>query len=69
MMLKAVVVGDERGKFEDIGDVLAVARSLGKQVFKTREAVFVVRLYGPYPAIGWVAVVADSLAQAKALMK
>lgn len=64
-MLKAVVIGDEQGKLQDVGDVLAVARSLGKQVFKTDKAVYVKRLFGPYPEIGWVAVVADSLAQAK----
>ena len=63
-MLKAVVIGDEQGKLQDVGDVLAVARSLGKQVFKTDRAVYVRRLFFD-PEIGWVAVVADSLAQAK----
>jgi hypothetical protein len=63
-MLKAVVIADEKRKFEDVGDVLAVARSLGKQVFRTQKAVYVKRLFFD-PEIGWVAVVADSLAQAK----
>jgi len=63
-LLKALVIGNEKGELQDVGDVLAVARSLGKQVFKTHKAVYVLRVWFD-PELGWVAVVADSLAQAK----
>ena len=53
---KALVIRDDHEKFRDIGDVLAVARSEGKKLFKTRENVSVVRLFFDVE-VGWIAVV------------
>lgn len=53
---KALVIKDDKGKFKDVGDVLAVARSEGKKLFKTREGVLVVRMF--YDGeVGWIVVV------------
>jgi|YelNatPaOPRAMG01_1025707.scaffolds.fasta_scaffold405104_2 hypothetical protein len=53
---KALVIRDDKEKFKDIGDVLAIARAEGKKLFKTHENVLVVRVY--YDGeVGWVAVV------------
>lgn len=56
-MLKALVIKDDENQFRDLEDVVKVARSLGKQIFKTHENVCVKRIYGPDPEIGYVAVV------------
>jgi uncharacterized protein YxjI len=53
---KALVIRDDKGKFKDVGDVLAVARSEGKRLFKTKENVLVVRLFFDVE-VGWIAVV------------
>jgi hypothetical protein len=53
---KALVIRDDKGKFKDLGDVLAVARSEGKRLFKTKENVLVVRLLFDVE-VGWIAVV------------
>jgi hypothetical protein len=53
---KALVIRDDQEKFKDIGDVLAIARSEGKRLFKTRENVSVVRLFFDVE-VGWIAVV------------
>jgi hypothetical protein len=53
---KALVIRDDNEKFRDIGDVLAVARSEGKRLFKTRENVSVVRIFFDVE-VGWIAVV------------
>jgi hypothetical protein len=53
---KALVIRDDKGKFKDIGDVLAVARSEGKRLFKTKENISVVRLFFDVE-VGWIAVV------------
>lgn len=53
---KALVIRDDKGKFKDVGDVLAVARSEGKKLFKTHESVLVVRMF--YDGeVGWIAIV------------
>lgn len=53
---KALVIKDDKGKFKDVGDVLAVARSEGKKLFKTHESVLVVKMF--YDGeVGWIAVV------------
>jgi hypothetical protein len=39
-----------------VGDVLAVARTEGKKLFKTREGVLVVRMFFDVE-VGWIAVV------------
>jgi hypothetical protein len=53
---KALVIKDDKGKFKDVGDVLAVARSEGKKLFKTHEGVLVVRVFFD-GEVGWIAVV------------
>jgi hypothetical protein len=56
MLDKALVIRDDKGKFKDVGDVLAVARTEGKKLFKTHENVLVVRIF--YDGeVGWIAVV------------
>ncbi|MEM3699853.1 MAG: hypothetical protein QXL57_03165 [Candidatus Bathyarchaeia archaeon] len=53
---KALIIRDDKEKFKDIGDVLAVARAEGKKLFKTHENILVVRVY--YDGeVGWIAVV------------
>jgi hypothetical protein len=63
MLDKALVIRDDKNKFKDLGDVLAIARSEGKKLFKTHENVFVVRLFFDVE-VGWIAVVRCSLADA-----
>jgi len=53
---KALVIRDDKGKFKDVGDVLAVARTEGKKLFKTHENVLVVRMFYERE-VGWIAVV------------
>jgi hypothetical protein len=53
---KALVIRDDQRKFRDIGDVLAIARSEGKKLFKTHENIAVVRLFFDVE-VGWIAVV------------
>jgi hypothetical protein len=53
---KALVVRDDKGKFKDVGDVLAVARAEGKKLFKTHENVVVVRVFFDFE-VGWIAIV------------
>jgi len=52
---KALVIRDDKRKFKDLGDVLAVARAEGKKIFKTRENVSVVRMFFDVE-VGWIAV-------------
>ncbi|MEM3697111.1 MAG: hypothetical protein QXQ94_06390 [Candidatus Bathyarchaeia archaeon] len=53
---KALIIRDDKEKFKDVGDVLAVARTEGKKLFKTHDNVLVVRVY--YDGeVGWIAVV------------
>ena len=59
MAAKALVIRDDKGKFKDVGDVLAVARSEGKKLFKTHENVYVIRVFFDW-AVGWIAVVSLS---------
>jgi hypothetical protein len=56
MLDKALVLRDDKDKFKDLGDVLAVARSQGKILFRTKENVFVKRLFRDFE-FGWIAVV------------
>jgi len=56
MLDKAVVIRDDRHKFKDLGDVLAVARSEGKKLFRTSENILVVRVFWD-SEVGYVAVV------------
>ena len=56
MLDKALVIRDDKSKFKDLGDVLAVARSEGKRLFKTSENVSVVRVFFDVE-VGWIAVV------------
>jgi len=58
-MLKAVVISDNEAKLEDVGDVLAVARSLGKKLFKTNGKVYVKRLFFVVDMYCWVAIISD----------
>jgi hypothetical protein len=60
---KALVIRDDKGKFKDVGDVLAIARAEGKKLFKTHENVSVVRLFFD-AEVGWIAVVRFPLAVA-----
>jgi uncharacterized protein YxjI len=60
---KALVIRDDKGKFKDVGDVLAIARAEGKKLFKTHENVSVVRLFFDVE-VGWIAVVRCPLAVA-----
>lgn len=53
---KALVIRDDKCKFKDLGDVLAVARAEGGRLFKTHGSVHVVRLFFD-SEIGWIAVV------------
>lgn len=56
---KALVIRDDKGKFKDVGDVVAVARSQGKTLFKTKENVYVIRVFFD-GVVGWIAVVSLS---------
>lgn len=56
---KALVIRDDKNKFKDIGDVVAVARSQGKTLFKTKENVYVIRVCFDR-VVGWIAVVSLS---------
>ena len=56
---KALVVRDDKSKFKDVGDVLAVARAQGKTLFKTKENVYVIRVFFDRD-VGWIAVVSLS---------
>jgi hypothetical protein len=56
MLDKALVVRDDKGKFKDLGDVLAVARAEGKKLFKTKENVCVIRVFFDVD-VGWIVVV------------
>jgi len=53
---KALIIRDDKGKFKDVGDVLAIARAEGKKLFKTHENVVVVRVFFDVE-VGWIAVV------------
>jgi len=63
MLDKALVIRDDKNKFKDLGDVLAVARAEGKKLFKTHENVSVVRMFFDVE-VGWIAVVRFPLADA-----
>jgi len=55
-MLSALVI---KGNFQDIGDVLKIARAEGQKKFHTRENVYVVKLIS-VPDLGiYIAVVSD----------
>lgn len=56
MLDKAVVIRDDRHRFRDLGDVLAVARAEGKKLFRTCENILVIRVFWD-SEIGYVAVV------------
>lgn len=56
---KALVIRDDKGKFKDVGDVVAVARSEGKTLFRTKENVYVLRVFFDR-VVGWIAVVSLS---------
>jgi len=56
---KALVIRDDKGKFKDMGDVVAVARAQGKTLFKTKENVYVIRVSFD-SGVGWIAVVSLS---------
>lgn len=53
---KALVIRDDKKKFKDVGDVLAVARAEGKRLFKTHENVGVLRLFFDAD-VGWIAII------------
>jgi len=53
---KALVIRDDKAKFKDLGDVLAIARAEGKKLFKTKENVSVVRIFLDVE-VGWIVVV------------
>ena len=55
-MDRALVIRDDKGKFKDVGDVVAVARCEGKKCFKTEENVKVIRIFFD-AEVGWIAVV------------
>jgi len=61
MLDKALVIRDDKGKFKDVGDVLAIARAEGKKLFKTKENVLVVRVFYDFE-VGWIVVVRCPLA-------
>jgi hypothetical protein len=58
---KALVIRDDKRKFKDVGDALAIARAEGKKLFKTHEGVLVVRMFYDCE-VGWIAVVRYPLA-------
>ena len=57
LLLKAFVIHDSTHKFKDLEDVIKVARSLGKQAFRTKERVFVKRIWQDPQLDCYVAVV------------
>lgn len=57
MIHRALVIRDDKGKFNDLEDVVRVARAQGQQVFKTKQNVKVIRIWGPDPEVGYVVVV------------
>jgi len=59
MSVKALVIRDDKNKFKDLGDVLAVARAEGKKLFKTHENVYVLRVFFDW-VVGWTVVVSLS---------
>jgi hypothetical protein len=59
MQLKALVIRDDKGKFRDVGDVLAVARVEGKKIYRTHGNIRVMRLFFERD-IGWIVVVGCS---------
>ncbi len=59
MSEKALVIRDDKGKFKDVGDVLAVARAEGKKLFRTKENVYVLRVFFDW-VVGWTVVVSLS---------
>ena len=59
MSEKALVIRDDKGKFKDVGDVLAVARAEGKKLFRTKENVYVIRVFFDW-VVGWTVVVSLS---------
>jgi hypothetical protein len=44
-MLKALVIYDDKHKFSDLGDVVAIARAQGQKLFRTSERVNVIRIF------------------------
>lgn len=59
MCMKALIIRDDKKKFKDLGDVLAVARAEGKKLFKTHENVYVIRVFFDW-FVGWTVVVSLS---------
>jgi len=57
--VKALVIRDDKHKFKDLGDVLAVARAEGKKLFKTHENVYVIRVFFDW-LVGWTVIVSLS---------
>ncbi len=55
-LCKALVIRDDRERFKDLGDVLAVARAEGKKVFKTDQNIRVIRIWHDV-GVGWIAVI------------
>jgi len=55
-MLKAFIIRMDKEN-KDLGDIVQIARSLGRQAFRTEKHVKVRRVYGPDAEIGYVVVV------------
>jgi len=55
MTLKALIIKDDKGKLGDLEDVIRIARSEGKKVFRTDQNVLVKRIYPE--SFGFVVVV------------
>jgi len=56
---RSFVIRDNKHKFKDLGDVLAIARAEGKKLFKTDKNVYVIRVFFDQ-AVGWTVVVSLS---------
>ena len=55
-MMEAVIIRDSKNQLKDMGSVLQIARSLGKEVFRTYRKIRVIRILGPFPEIpGYIA--------------
>jgi hypothetical protein len=56
-MLKALVIQDDKKRIKELGDLIAIARSEGKKIFKTKADVQVLEVFHAYTFTGYVVVV------------
>jgi len=56
---RSFIIRDNKHKFKDLGDVLAIARAEGKKLFKTHKNIYVIHVFFDY-LIGWTVIVSLS---------